>query len=552
MTFKRGLAAPLLFCALALVAKGSVDASATLWLSALVALCVAAACLPERNDPYLTPLGLAVFGYATWLVLTGRWVNTYTSAATYDAGFLVGGFLLGRRAGNENAPMLLAVALVFAVALAAWSLWQRFAGIETRGHALFETPATLASTVNLVLLAGLVLVAAGKRNPWLIVPLGLLAGALVGTASRGGWIAFVAGAALALALLRRAAITVERKSILIVAGILLAGYLLALFAPLTWQTAFGTAGASGAARLDLYKTAVGALAHSSWLHGSGYLAFRYVLEAARPSTPAYEQAITYFVHNDYLQTLLELGAPGLVLLLLIAALPIAQTWKKLSTMNPQLRMSAIAIVAATTSMAVHALVDFPFYIAVCLVIYGACGGLLSSVLSSQSMHSRRAMLWPRIARAAITGIAIWILIVPAVAEAAAERARRQWSDGQGESAAYWFELARRIEPKDWRFHWYAGQFWFVQAQAGSNPAAARLADEAFRAGFDANPREVANLLWRISTHIYLRSLLPSPADEATLHEWGDRALALAPLDPGVKTQRELIARFEKKEKKARP
>jgi hypothetical protein len=42
-------------------------------------------------------------------------------------------------------------------------------------------------------------------------------------------------------------------------------------------------------------------------------------------------------------------------------------------------------------------------------------------------------------------------------------------------------------------------------------------------------------------------LLAAPAAPATLRRWADLAYLLAPLDPRVKTQRELVAQFEAKE-----
>jgi len=189
----------------------------------------------------------------------------------------------------------------------------------------------------------------------------------------------------------------------------------------------------------------------------------------------------------------------------------------------------------------HALVDFPFYIAGCLVLYGAAAGGLCAFGPATEPGKRM-----RIAKAALAAGLFWVLLKPVAAEAAAEYARQKWRAGDGQTAAHWFEVARRVESKDWRFHWYAGQFWFVQAQAGSSALAAQFADRAFVSGMAANPRVVENLLWRISTHIYLRTLLPSAVDKATLRQWADRAQALAPLDPGVKVQRDLVARFEAK------
>jgi O-antigen ligase len=533
-----------LFCGLALTAKASAEASVYVWFAALAVLWLAIALLPRADSPALTPFGTAIIVYAAWLTANNLWLTTYTSAATYDAAFLVTGFMLGRAAGRVEAGRVFAVALAFALALSAWSLWQRAQGIEPRGRALFETPATFAATLNLVLAPGLVFVAAGRRNAWLVGALFVLAGALIGTASRGGWLSLALAACAAFVMFRRGGLLPRRDSLLVIAGIFAGGYLITLLAPLNWQTAVGTAAASGTARLELYDAAIKGLAHSSWLTGSGYLDFRYVLEAARPTVPSYQTGTTYFVHDDYLQVLLELGVPGAMLLAAIAALPFAQTCSRLSRIAPHERPFLIAAAAATVAMAVHAVVDFPFHISLCLVMYAACGGIVSAVLSPAPATNAELALPTRLVRAVAVAGCCWLLLRPVAAEAAAERAREEWRIGHGESAAHWFEVARRVEPGDWRFHWYAGQFWFIQAQAGNNAAAARLADRAFEAGLHANPREISNLVWRISTHIYLRSLLPHPADISTLRAWVTQAAELAPLDGRVAVHRDLVARFE--------
>jgi O-antigen ligase len=535
-----------LFCALALAAKGSVDASAALWFSALAAAFLGASVV--GNEPKrLSLLGAALLGYAAWLVATNLCCNPYTAAAPYDAAFLVAGFLAGRRGGEEAAPLLLRIALAFAVAVAAWSVWQRATGEAARGHALFETPATLASTLNLVLVPGVVMLAAGCRSRLLFLSLAVVAAALIGTASRGGWLACAGAGAVSIALFARAGIRLERRSMLAVLAVFVVGYAVSLAAPLRWEAVIGTAPASATARLALYEAALQALGESSWLTGYGYLGFRHVLEAARPGIPEYRDAITYFVHDDYLQVLLELGIPGLALLLLVAVLPVVQVWRALPRLPAPSRATFIALAGATTSMAVHALIDFPFYIAVCLLLYGACTGLIASMAGDGGMPRFDVPRYPALMRAAKAGVAAaaaWLLVMPLAAEAAADYARRQFENGRSDKAAYWFEAARRLDARDWRYHWYAGQFWYAQAQANRNAAAARLADVALASAFAADPHEVQPLVWRISAHLRLRELLPAPADPATLRAWGDLAASLAPLDRGVQAHREMIRRFE--------
>ena len=67
-----------------------------------------------------------------------------------------------------------------------------------------------------------------------------------------------------------------------------------------------------------------------------------------------------------------------------------------------------------------------------------------------------------------------------------------------------------------------------------NREAARLAADAYAAGFDANPLEVKNLLGKISVHRRHRQLLREPARPNTLQQWLAQAKALAPLNPEVR------------------
>jgi O-antigen ligase len=517
-----------LFCALALAANASVDVSAAAAVCALAALLAGGSLLPPRNTRgELTPLGVALFGFAAWMIITNLWASpAYTNAASYHAAFLLGGYWLGQRAGRENAALLLGVALAFAVGLAAWSIGQRAIGTAARGHALFETPATLAATINLVLLPALVLLVAGSRNAWLLAGTAIAASGLIVSGSRGGWLALFAAAAAACILFQRAKIRLNRKLALVIGAAFAVGGLLLL--------SFGSA--SAAARLDLYRAAIAALRESSAIFGSGYFSFRHVVDAAQPEIPGFAGSRTDFVHNDYLQVLLELGIPGLVFLLLIAALPTAYAWRTLPRLEAPARVAVVAIAAATISMALHALVDFPFYSPICLLIYGACCGLLSAWAAGGKARGRA----PAPAMVLMAAMAIWVLAKPAIAEAAARYAAHQWDAGRGADAAWWFEAARQAEPGDWRYHWSAGQFWYLQARANANAAAARMADEAFAEGFAANPREVRSLLGRISTHLELRALLASPADPATLRSWAELAFALAPRDAEVNARRALI------------
>jgi hypothetical protein len=172
-------------------------------------------------------------------------------------------------------------------------------------------------------------------------------------------------------------------------------------------------------------------------------------------------------------------------------------------------------------------------------MYGILLGLLEARLAGAGAGAvpalQRVRRWGGSAashavRAGVITLAAWVLVVPVAAEVAAAHAHRLWRDAQGERAAYWFEVARRIEPRDWRYHWYVGQFWLAQALQNHRAEAAQRADDAFADGIAANPRDVRNLSGRIYVQAEFGATLASRVDGAVLLSWADAAVRKAPGD----------------------
>ena len=536
-----------MFLALAFAAAGSQQALAAWWFGSLAALWFCTVLMNGPSRTPLTTLTVAITFFAAWSVATDLWVNpSYSVGALYHAGLMLGGFMFGRAAGQPRLAFSFRVALVFALAVALWALCRKVAETDPRAHSLFVTPATLSSVLNLLLVPALILVACGERRYAILGALFVLSAAFAAAQSRGGWVALATALVFALFLLRRAKVKLERRATVVAAMAFLAGALVAwlLIIGGPEQTRFVADAASLQERLDLYALAFKGLEDSSWFFGAGYHAFFYLLRAAG-SMPLYAGRSTYFVHNDYLQTLFELGLPALVALLLLVILPLRAAWRSAPRMtNREDAVALVALAAAICSMATHALADFPFYIPVCALVYGAALGFIDAIGLASGHEYAWTIPWPprlrRVVLAGLATIAAWILAVPVAAEAAGEYGLHQWRAARNQSAAYWLEIARRLDRRDWRYHWYAGEFWFAQAAETGNRQAAALADTSFASAYAANPREARSLYNRIQLHSRLRNLLATPANAETMRVWANRAAELAPADPNVRAERERV------------
>lgn len=490
--------------------------SPVMWLSGILALGALFVVLPRDGSAAgVTPGSLAVMLFAAWVVVSNRWLNpSYHPAGTYHALFLATAFFVGRRAGEEHAKRLFVAALGFGVCLAAWALWQRAHGVA-RASALLETPATLAALANLLLLPVLVAVTLQRPRLPTTIAAGLLAAVLFAAGSRGGWLAFCVGLLAAVVAAGRMGLPIGRAALVAPAACLVAGLVLAGLASLAHSLAPSAGPAQAAAsmtgqaavdsavdRLGMYELALDHLVPGALLTGIGYLGFYYVHEAGSHALATIAPGSTYFVHNDYLQTLLELGLPGIVLLLAVIVLPLLGAWRCRDG-SQERRMLVVALAAALASMAAHAAVDYPFYVPACLVLFGAAAGILDRITQTRRVAAAKQARMVQVALATLAG---WMLATPALAEAAALYAHRQWQAGAGQPGL-WFEIARRIEPRDWRYHWQAGQFWYAQAVPTRDARAARLAETAFAEGARVNSRDPHNRRARAAARRDLGQLL---------------------------------------------
>jgi O-antigen ligase len=507
---------------------------------AVLALSAAGLAGAAHRTP-LSWLSLPVLGYGLLIALNTLLLSpAYTPAGLYNPALLIVAFLAGGALVPRAEKAAVSASLIFGAILVAWGLLQTGLSGISRAHAFLETPATYAAAINLLLVPVLALVFLGRRGALPFVAV-MLAAAMFAALSRGGLLALAAGLGVTAICARRAQL-LQPRALALTFAVLAAGWVIAtvLRALPSLQTepapSVEVRAESSLSRLELYAQSWAALRERPFT-GTGYLTFRYTLEQRRAQVPSYgKTSETWFVHNDYLQTLQELGPLGLLAFLGLTLFPPLLTYRRLPDLAVEQRPVVVAVAAALAAMSVHAMVDFPFYVPICLLLYGALLGALDQRLrttaSELTLEWRNSPLL-RVARAGVLTLVVLVLLRPVAAEAAAEWGLRKAAAGKGQVAAFWLGAAQRIEPGDWRYHWYAGRFWEAQAVETGNREAAALAANAFAAGFDANPLEVRNLLGKISVHRRHRRLLRDPADPSALQQWLAQAKALAPLNPEV-------------------
>jgi len=542
---KGALVGPLFFLALAFAFVGSRHGAVTLWaLSAFMLL--AAGWAGRANVAVTSRLPIAVISFTGLILFNAMALSpAYTPAGLYQPLLLLAAFFVVRHF-THRAERDAAIAAAFSCAvLAVWGLYEVGLGGIARAQSLFETPATFSAAINLALVPMLALLLVGIRSRIMVAGAVLLSAAVFAADSRGGLLAIAAGLGLAAILAARVRL-LHPRAIAILLATLAAGWVLAVAVralPVPSTESGPDAAdraASSSSRLELF-----ALSWEAWkerpLLGTGYLTYRYALEKNRAQVPSYgASGETWFVHNDYLQLLQELGPIGLLAFLGITLYPPLLAYRRLPQLAVDDRPAAVGIAGAMAAMSMHALVDFPFYVPFCLLLYGALLGALDrrlGVISQSPSMTKGSPPIFRIGRAGVLTLAAIVLLRPVAAEAAAEWGLRKAVAGEQQKAAFWLGAAQRMEARDWRYHWYAGQFWIAQAAQGGNREAARLAADAFAAGFDANSLEVKNLLGKVSVHRYYRHLLDEPADAATIQRWITQAADLAPMNADV--QREL-------------
>lgn len=534
-----------------LLAASLLPADTYFWWGGVALLFLPVLSASERRLP-LNALSVALVLFCACLFANAVFFTPHYSAhgiyrpVTFFAGFAAAA-LLGREACGHvlrGGATLLSLLVLFGLMQVFFGFWP-YENPE-RAAAAFVTPNTFATAINLFLLPLAALLVIGRGGGWgYAAALWLFAG-LLSTQSRGGWIAFTAGLLFIVGYLGQPKTAKAWAHwIRLMAGLLavaVAYYSVKFLAPaLATPTGLGSLGGmlaeEIAGRGTSYRIALASVAleliMERPLAGAGAHTFWWLYEMVKP--PELDLGMSFpYAHNDYLQTWVEYGLFGFVLLVavVVAALTMILKGRYVQRDDPV----PLVCGAAVAGILVHATVDFPLYVPFPIMVFGAWLGVLAAHGGDASWAARlhkRLEGFPLRIRAPLVKVAAGIAILawvgqPAMGELAARRALVQLAAGNAGNGLYWQSVARRLEPRSGRRHWEEGVIWRDQALAAGNRALAAEANAIFAEGMRVDPYDINNFLERARLHRLHPDLFEKPASPEAIVEWSAQAVRLRP------------------------
>ena len=499
----------------------------------------------------ITPFFVAMLIYTLAMLFNIYFINpAFHPEGLYFLSFLFISYLFGRNLNNIEFIKLYKIVLIIFSILAVWGIFQYLTGMGyivsmgNRANSIFVTPNSFAAVINLVLLPLIILRLYFTEERKLDIFILLLFSALLVTQSRGGWIAFSSGLSLGiltLMLIKR--IKLNKANISLLAKALI---IIAIF-NVYHQSSYNQSLISRA-KLDEVEDSIkfSSLNHRlifydiAWqrslekpLLGKGYFNFKYFLD--RDISPEYRnQGTTHYVHNDYLQHLMETGVIGLFTILMLIACFYFQAWKCSKIVDAKIKIILIAFAACFTSYFVHALGDFVIYLPILTVFSGLGLGLFDRVCSHHisfkkldytTKFTKKYLL---ILRTVFVSLLISYFSTPLIAKELNKYADRQYESQNFQNALSYFQYASMLAPYEPNYLLDEAKLWGKAAREQHSADAANVADKLLKQCIEINPFEQNCLLERSRLHRDYQPLLNQNTDINTILNWQEEVLAWRP------------------------
>lgn len=529
----------LFFCALLLLAWFTQGGSFLIGWGGLACL-VTVFIIANSDDFRLSSLQLPALLFVAWLLLDilllnpARHPDSLYPPLALLLGLLIFTCVPRHRIGDFFIALVSLLALLALHGMMQSFFHWGYLGNDTwpRATSIIFVPNNYATLLNTGLLPLIALYLLQKPGKILLTVIITLFAAMLLSQSRGGQIAFLAGMAVILIVYARTRPQQRSSWHPLAIGLLGTTASIELLKVLLNTSGLFERMAravidKGSSRLELYTLTWNNILADP-LTGIGYYNFRHYFQ--RDKLPDFADKVGYFVHNDYLQIWLETGLIGLLLLLGVIAAFYWQISRNLSDSFADDKTITVAAGASATTIFVHAMVDYPLYLPLLMLLVGAtiavAGKASARVVRSNSLNI--PLVARRSSRIIIGFLILWWPAQHVIAQYYANQAIRNLLELDLTHAVESITLARRFAPRDDHFAFSAGTIWLNAAHGAQNREAAEEADRMFALGTSLNPYEVKSLVQRLKLHRDHPHLLAAPVDDGTLKEWTEKIINWQP------------------------
>lgn len=536
-----------------------------LWIG-ICCLLMAWVISPEAEYKYTLP-SLALLSLLL-LILVNLFLSSPSGypVAYFIVSYGLVGFIIFTAIEKKNIVSIYTILLVFFSLLSIWSLVQyvfsigKFSSHGLSAGVIFANPNSYAAILNIILfpLVTLFLVRKNSKSSYMYFVVLLLFASLITTQSRGAWVAFIIGFLFLIFLLRfnnSCNLELLKKIVLgfIFTFVVVSGVKFAILSlPLSYNLNFETNMAE--VLEDNFNSAVAnkgkgsltdrkELALIAWNNikenmyfGIGYYnTIYYYYKDVEVSV----YTKTHYIHNDYLQMWLELGLFGIIF---IAGIVITVYWQGFHSFKNMLeedRVWVIAILSGLTTVFIHALVSFVFYIPALICLVSGYFAILNNILKkynnnfvinlesfSKVVNVIDIKIW--IKRLLISILILVYLFSFVLAQISFRAGKTLLSEGEINHATKLFNIARHISPADVDNYLLEAAFWRNKAFIENNTESALRSDVLYQQLMFENKYDAESRLNRAILHRDGYMLLNKPASEKVIIGWLEEALRWRP------------------------
>lgn len=516
----------------------------------------------------VTPIFCSFLLFILLLIINSIFVSpNYNPNTTKIIVIMLFSYLLGYSISTELCRTFFKILVGIFCLLAIWAIFQYVTRLSYhvdmvfRSNTIFHTPNSYAAGINFLLIPLLAFYFSEFKTQSIkarIVIVVLFVSLLV-TISRGGWLSFSCALIFYISLLFFFSIISKPKSILKQLLILLSicacfGFYHQYLKTPVYNTFFKPTtkienvdnevsitknltrkitpiNSSIQARFILYGIAWAELKNNLLL-GIGTDNFTYILRKNK-SDITYGFEDTRFVHNDYLQILLETGVIGLFILLALIFTIYFQSWVCLKKHNSN-KVLIIALLSGITTYFCHAMVDFVFYVPILVLFFGLALGVLDkecakhldvkTINLNQTLNIKKSFIY----KCMILVPIFMVLILPLCAHMVVYSARVYEHHNHFVKAQNYYTLARRLAPYEEKYTYGEAKLWLKAVKNQKSADAAAMVDELLIKGINLNSYEKESLLLRSILHRDHNKLLTNPADLNEIIKWQEEVIEWQP------------------------